>query len=80
MASKKDEWMKAQEEAMEEPVVEEDDEFDLTYANGFGGSLDEVRKKKSPLPRNVPSPQKILTRSNGVTLRRRVEVRNPLIR
>lgn len=59
-ASRKDEWIKAQEDVMEEdedvgPVEQphhqrrNDDEFSLTYLSGFGvpGSVDEVRSSKS---------------------------------
>uniref|UniRef100_A0A0N5ABZ3 Helicase C-terminal domain-containing protein n=1 Tax=Syphacia muris TaxID=451379 RepID=A0A0N5ABZ3_9BILA len=72
LASKKDEWMKAQ----------EIDEFDLTYTNGFSNTLDEVRKKKSPLqpPSTRNASQKVLTRCNGVTLRRRVDIRSSVTR
>ncbi|KAL4003237.1 SNF2 N-terminal domain family protein [Acanthocheilonema viteae] len=49
--SKKDEWMKAQEDAMEEDNGEQqsDDEISLTYLTGFDvpGSVDEVRSKAS---------------------------------
>ena len=76
MASKKDEWIKAQEEALEEPPAKEYEDFDLTYAGGFGGSLDEVRKKKSPSSRSLAAPQKMIVRSNGITLRRRGDARN----
>ncbi|VDM39699.1 unnamed protein product [Toxocara canis] len=49
IASKKDEWMKAHETVMEVEPGEVDDEFDLTYSNGFGvpGSVDEVRNRRS---------------------------------
>uniref|UniRef100_A0A915AH61 Helicase ssl-1 n=2 Tax=Parascaris univalens TaxID=6257 RepID=A0A915AH61_PARUN len=44
IASKKDEWLKAHETVMEGEPNEGDDEFDLTYSNGFGvaGSVDEI--------------------------------------
>uniref|UniRef100_A0A1I7VU53 Helicase domino n=1 Tax=Loa loa TaxID=7209 RepID=A0A1I7VU53_LOALO len=49
--SKKDEWMKAQEDAMEEDNGEQqsDDEISLTYLTGSDvpGSVDEVRSKAS---------------------------------
>ncbi|VDP21855.1 unnamed protein product [Onchocerca flexuosa] len=49
--SKKDEWMKAQEDVMEEDGGEQqsDDEISLTYLTGFDvpGSVDEVRSKTS---------------------------------
>ncbi|KAM3722487.1 Helicase ssl-1 [Dirofilaria immitis] len=49
--SKKDEWMKAQEDVMEEDSGEQqsDDEISLTYLSGFDvpGSVDEVRSKTS---------------------------------
>uniref|UniRef100_A0A0R3RQ38 Helicase ATP-binding domain-containing protein n=1 Tax=Elaeophora elaphi TaxID=1147741 RepID=A0A0R3RQ38_9BILA len=49
--SKKDEWMKAQEDVMEENNGEQqsDDEISLTYLTGFDvpGSVDEVRSRAS---------------------------------
>uniref|UniRef100_A0A915AGW7 Helicase ssl-1 n=1 Tax=Parascaris univalens TaxID=6257 RepID=A0A915AGW7_PARUN len=65
IASKKDEWLKAHETVMEGEPNEGDDEFDLTYSNGFGvaGSVDEVRNRRYKSASNTvttknPPPQK----------------------
>ncbi|MFH4981903.1 hypothetical protein AB6A40_008612 [Gnathostoma spinigerum] len=49
LASKKDEWIKAHENVLEEDntgVEHDDDDFFLTYPSGFG-NIDEVRKSRS---------------------------------
>uniref|UniRef100_A0A0M3K995 Helicase domino (inferred by orthology to a D. melanogaster protein) n=1 Tax=Anisakis simplex TaxID=6269 RepID=A0A0M3K995_ANISI len=59
IASKKDEWLKAHETVLEggdgDELNDDDDEFDVTYANGFKipGSIDEVRNKRGAKSTNI---------------------------